>query len=50
MLLCGGLATAFAEPQLKSYKDIPSPEGNARRLTEAMTREVGLTETQSKKV
>lgn len=50
MLLCGVLATAFAEPPLKSYKDIPSPEGNARRLTEAMTRELGLTEKQSKKV
>ena len=50
MLLCGVLATAFAGPPLKSYKDIPSPEGNARRLTEAMTRELGLTEKQSKKV
>ena len=50
MLLCGVLATVFAEPPLKSYKDIPSPEGNARRLTEAMTRELGLTEKQSKKV
>ncbi len=50
VLLCCALTTAFAEPPLKSYKDIPSPEGNARRLTEVMARELGLTEKQSKKV
>lgn len=42
--------TAWAEAPLKSYKDIPSPEGNARRITEAMQTELGLTEKQYKKV
>lgn len=42
--------TAWADAPLKSYKDIPSPEGNARRITEAMQSRLGLTEKQYKKV
>lgn len=41
---------AWADAPLKSYKDIPSPEGNARRITEAMQTRLGLTEKQYKKV
>lgn len=42
--------SAWADAPLKSYKDIPSPEGNARRITEAMQTRLGLTEKQYKKV
>ena len=42
--------TAWADAPLKSYKDIPSPERNARLITEAMQSRLGLTEKQYKKV
>lgn len=42
--------TAWADAPLKSYKDIPSPERNARLITEAMQTRLGLTEKQYKKV
>lgn len=42
--------SARADAPLKSYKDIPSPEGNARRITEAMHSQLDLTEKQYKKV
>lgn len=42
--------SAWANAPLKSYKDIPSPEGNARRITEAMHSQLALTEKQYKKV
>lgn len=49
--LSGLLTTVWAaDAPLKSYKDIPSPEGNARRITEAMQTRLGLTEKQYKKV
>lgn len=41
---------AWADAPLKSYKDIPSPERNARLITEAMQARLGLTEKQYKKV
>lgn len=41
---------AWADAPLKSYKDIPSPERNARLITEAMQSRLGLTEKQYKKV
>lgn len=41
---------AWADAPLKSYKDIPSPERNARLITEAMQNRLGLTEKQYKKV
>ncbi len=40
----------WADAPLKSYKDIPSPERNARLITEAMQSRLGLTEKQYKKV
>ena len=40
----------WADAPLKSYKDIPSPERNARLITEAMQTRLGLTEKQYKKV
>lgn len=40
----------WANAPLKSYKDIPSPERNARLITEAMQSRLGLTEKQYKKV
>lgn len=49
-LLGSLLMTVWAVEPVKSYKDIPLPERNARLITEAMTRELGLTEKQSKKV
>ncbi|AHF13738.1 hypothetical protein BARVI_05190 [Barnesiella viscericola DSM 18177] len=49
--LSGLLTTVWAaDAPLKSYKDIPSPEGNARRITEVMRTELGLSEKQYKKV
>lgn len=49
--LSGLLTTVWAaDAPLKSYKDIPSPEGNARRITEVMSTELGLSEKQYKKV
>lgn len=49
--LSGFLTTVWAAgTPLKSYKDIPSPEGNARRITEVMRAELGLSEKQYKKV
>lgn len=49
--LSGLLSTVWAaETPLKSYKDIPSPEGNARRITEVMRTRLGLSEKQYKKV
>lgn len=51
MALSGLLTTVWAaDAPLKSYKDIPSPEGNARRITEVMSTELGLSEKQYKKV
>ena len=51
MALSGLLTTVWAaDAPLKSYKDIPSPEGNARRITEVMRTELGLSEKQYKKV
>lgn len=41
---------AWADAPLKSYKDIPSPERNARLITEAMHSQLDLTEKQYKKV
>lgn len=40
----------WADAPLKSYKDIPSPERNARLISEAMQARLGLTEKQYKKV
>ena len=40
----------WADAPLKSYKDISSPERNARLITEAMQSRLGLTEKQYKKV
>lgn len=40
----------WADAPLKSYKDIPSPERNARLITESMQSRLGLTEKQYKKV
>ncbi len=44
------LTTVWAGAPVKSYKDIPSPEGNARRITEVMRTRLGLTEKQEKKI
>ena len=52
LVALSGLPTTVwaADAPLKSYKDIPSPEGNARRITEVMSTELGLSEKQYKKV
>lgn len=50
VVLTALLTTACVGAPVKSYKDIPSPEGNARRITALMSTRLGLTEKQGKKV